>query len=102
MIKTYYKFHIDKENLIKEAQDSWEWFTCITWIYVDAVGEPDLGLSTIKCQDWSFIVKWIPERIGEWVEWEVVVSAQSLDWFLIEKLRCPSLEWEYYEKFYIS
>lgn len=101
MIKTYYKFALDKELLIKTEQDIvGSENTCITGIYVDNPS-PDLSDSTVKCQDGGFIPRGLPESTWEWVEWEVTKPSQSLDWFLIEKLRSESLQWEYYEKFYI-
>ena len=99
MIKTYYKFHLDKEGIITTAQEMCNGY--VTWIYVDAIGEPDLSDTTVKSEDWLFIPKWIAESEGSIVE-PVSIPAKDLDWFLIEKLRCPTLEWEYYDKFYLS
>ena len=98
MIKTYYKFQLDKEALITTAQEMCN--GCVTWIYIDAIGEPDLNPTTVKLQDWSFIAKWIAAQSGTVID-PVEIPAKDLDWFLIEKLRDETLQWQYYDKFYI-
>ena len=99
MIKTYYKFHLDKESIIKEQQDIvWSENTCISWIYIDT-DTPTLTDSTIECQNGWFIKYWLPEFIGEGVGGEVSISAQELSGFLVEKLFSQELEGHYYESF---
>jgi hypothetical protein len=103
MLKTYYKFDISKESLISSEQIAYleqapDNCTRITWIYVDVDLFPDIWDTTVMYQCGSYIAKYI---FPPWLSWDEYWDslARKIDWFIVEWLFSPALEWQYYESF---
>lgn len=97
MIKTYYKFDLTKEWLIATEQASATVSTHVCGCFVDIDEIPDISNTTIQCQNGWFIPKGFYMADFEWR-----TIKKKLDHFIIEKLRSEPLQWQYYDKFYIS
>jgi hypothetical protein len=99
MIKTYYKFKLDKEEILSDEQTAYEGedercFTCIIWIYEDTIWDVNLDITSVKNQLGVLIPRWYVYIDSNWKE-----TKKNLVWFLIEGLFTENLRSHYYDSF---